>query len=808
MGINKSVEKPFCSAGFSSCCQYLWYGFLMLFFIFVMTALPGCGSQKEEETAPDFLLPLLQATRDARKAQTVEIEQMAALAEKLPQTSPLWPVAAFLEGEVLRLRNEQLLARQTFRKLAKWAEADPYGDAWGGSSLACVALWRWIEALNSEPNPDPNEATEVVEAAQTLMLTRLNRQMLSAPVLYSLPQLEEEIARGLAVLAWSVNNKMEGEQLFLDYLRLTTTSELGPVETKIKDQLLKDGIASADQITLFLGKRFYNLKRHEEAKYFLQEAQKSQNTQIRAEANLYLAYILSIRERGKTRIYPSEILRSVYEEAEDLQIAQEALFKRAVVLYREGAGRDVAEALKIYKLLIDQFPNGQRTDDALYEVARHYQYQGDLGQALKYFEQLRQFQGKNDWINLASFLPALSLYDRGHPDDIAEAIKLLQNLKESQPYGPLYLNALFWLGRMSSETGKAEEGNAYFKQVIAERPYDYYAIRSRIHLHSGNREACQTILPDPQTRQQLYDAYRSSTLAIAMTGNSPYHKRLQQALDTGLYEAAFHGADELRQRFISRRLEALSLSELDESGLTASISLLLALRQDALAAKDSPSTSENRMQIAGTIGHIAKDWQMVTGLTIASEEAYDKQMAVQRDKHYLATAYPLVFDKAIKEASAAYEVPPELLYSVMRRESLFYPTALSVSGALGLFQFMPNTFDSLDKKWNILSASGSDSKEVFLFDPQQSILLGARWFKDELFHNQDGNLLFALMEHNAGYPAVKEWKDSWEKTGKIQDVEYMLETARYGQTRIFVRKVLTDISIMQATGLLKTNSPE
>jgi len=64
------------------------------------------------------------------------------------------------------------------------------------------------------------------------------------------------------------------------------------------------------------------------------------------------------------------------------------------------------------------------------------------------------------------------------------------------------------------------------------------------------------------------------------------------------------------------------------------------------------------------------------------------------------------------------------------------------------------------------------------------------------------------MEHNAGYPAVKEWKDSWEKTGRIQDVEYMLETVRYGQTRILVRKVLTDISIMQATGLLKTNSPE
>ena len=190
-------------------------------------------------------------------------------------------------------------------------------------------------------------------------------------------------------------------------------------------------------------------------------------------------------------------------------------------------------------------------------------------------------------------------------------------------------------------------------------------------------------------------------------------------------------------------------------------------------------------------------------MIIAPGEPYEKRMTAQRDLRYLATAYPLVFEESIKEMSKTYAIPPELPYSVMRRESIFYPTALSVSGAMGLFQFMPRTFHSLDKKWNLLEASGVASKEAFLFDPQRSILLGARWFKEELLARQNGNIFFALMEHNAGYPAVKAWVDNWEKTGRNEDIEYMVETGRFVQTRIFVRGVLTDMMIMEATGLLE-----
>jgi soluble lytic murein transglycosylase-like protein len=93
------------------------------------------------------------------------------------------------------------------------------------------------------------------------------------------------------------------------------------------------------------------------------------------------------------------------------------------------------------------------------------------------------------------------------------------------------------------------------------------------------------------------------------------------------------------------------------------------------------------------------------------------------------------------------------------------------------------------------------SREAFLSDPGLTIDLGARWFRKELLDRHEGNILLAVMEHNAGYPAVKDWIETWETAGRYGDVEYMIETAGFSETRIFTRSVLTDMAVAQAIGL-------
>ena len=765
-------------------------------------------SSKEQAPPPPppvDLLALLKATHSTQEAQAVNIKQLAAAASD--QQSPLWPVYTYLYGELLLLRNDTLSARQSFEKLASWAVTNPYGDGWGGSGLASVALWRWLKLLNAEPAPDPGEAAKLIQTAKALLQTRLARGMFNTPVISALPQLEEDIARQLAILAWSVNHKDEVQQFFLDYLRVASKLEFNSVEAEIVNQIFISGLASPDRFNLFLGKRLYSLKRYKEAADLFSEAKKSSNLQVQTEADLYLAHIMWNDKKGASRVEVAELLRSVYESATDPNIAQEALFRLAVVLYREGEGKDIEGAIKIYEQLLEKFPQGRLADDALYKLAQHYQDTDSLDNALTYYERLRNFKGENDWINMASFQPALALYTRGNPEDIKNAYALLQDLNKNQPYGPLYLNSLFWLGRIASEQmNDKAEGQKYFRRIITESPYDYYAIRARIHLRFEDFEdyqnkAGEEFWPDDETKKELSKAFQQSRIYISMAGNSPYHLRLQHALQTGLYTAASEELKELHKLFPSKRLENISTADLNR--VLPSVSVLLALRQDAFCAKDVQDSTENRMQIAGAIGHHAKDWPMMLTLINPAGEPVEKRIAIQKDASYLATAYPFVFEDKIKEASAAYNVMPELIYSVMRRDSLFYPPALSQSGALGLFQFMPGTFDRLNKKWQLLESSGADSPEAFLFNPKLSIPLGARWFKEELLEHQHGNYLFALMEHNAGKGAVDAWAVNWINNGLHRDIEYMIETIRFTQTSIFVRSVLTDMAIMDASGLLK-----
>jgi len=137
---------------------------------------------------------------------------------------------------------------------------------------------------------------------------------------------------------------------------------------------------------------------------------------------------------------------------------------------------------------------------------------------------------------------------------------------------------------------------------------------------------------------------------------------------------------------------------------------------------------------------------------------------------------------------------------------LFYAQAISSSNAKGLFQFVPITFNDLNKKWNLVGNKewgNVDNMEELLFNEQLSIKLGAKWVKEVLLKKNDGNLVLAVMEHNAGHGPVKGWKTKWQNEGRENDVEYMIETAGYPASRNLARSVLTDIAIVESTDIFQ-----
>jgi soluble lytic murein transglycosylase-like protein len=110
-------------------------------------------------------------------------------------------------------------------------------------------------------------------------------------------------------------------------------------------------------------------------------------------------------------------------------------------------------------------------------------------------------------------------------------------------------------------------------------------------------------------------------------------------------------------------------------------------------------------------------------------------------------------DKLVRSAAGKHGLDSELLRSVMKQESAFKPCALSVAGAMGLMQIMPETAEMLHL---------NDP-----FDPAQNVDTGAKFLK-MMLDRFGGDVAVALAAYNAGPGAV-------DKAGGIPPIAETLQ---------------------------------
>jgi soluble lytic murein transglycosylase-like protein len=119
----------------------------------------------------------------------------------------------------------------------------------------------------------------------------------------------------------------------------------------------------------------------------------------------------------------------------------------------------------------------------------------------------------------------------------------------------------------------------------------------------------------------------------------------------------------------------------------------------------------------------------------------------------------VVVNPIIDSAAKAQQLDPALVRAVIEQESAFRPCAVSVKGAEGLMQLMPETAEEL---------SVEDP-----FDPKQNIEGGAKYLK-QLIDKYKGSLEQALGAYNAGPGTV-------DQAGKVPDIP---------ETRDYVKAIL------------------
>ena len=760
--------------------------------------MPAIGGQQSLRSAdgavPELLALAHRASLTAYPAATwvTEVKRTAA-------ASPAWPLDLFLRGEGYWIRGDLDAARREYRDLVDWSAGDPYGDGRGGAGVAAIALWRLLDddvasiaaRITADGYPLLERAERVLDSSSGLPRRLLQRP---APRVYpDLSGVREEVLRQLVDLAYAMGDTQRAKRLFRGGLEAKTDLRLTVAERTLLGEMVQEGSVSRSNILLNQGRNLSRMGRYRDAAAAFGDASRGDNAGARMAALLELSRLWRIVGRPRNEVLT--LLDSLVDELDQMRddplLAQQILIDRARAHNRAGTGAGADAALRDYELLVYLFPDGEEVDEAIYQSASLRGSGGDIAGASEDYEKLRDLTGvgQRDRADSAYFWHAMLLYDNG---ELEGALSLLRDLERDRPLGALHIHSLFWMGRLNEEMGRMGEARTAFARVVAEFPLergvDYYALRSLMHLNVGP-EAREMVLPDEETSRALGAVYAVEARGGPLAAQSPYLRRVERAFDSGLYGALFEDS----QRYERAGLPLRSTSDplaLDEVGWLAAVVVRASLFQDALVAPEVRNSADRRIRVAGLFA-AEGDWTKASGVLgyIPSE----------RGRGYLRRAYPPAFAEELRSAAETYGVEAEALYSVMRSESSFAPAALSRAGALGLFQFIPATFSALDGEWGLLD-DGSNTRESYLTDPELSIDLAGRWMR-RLADGHDGDLLYALMEHNAG-PIVQRWKGGWVD-GRGNDVEFRAQTVPYGQTRQFLRSVLVGMAVARASGMFE-----
>jgi soluble lytic murein transglycosylase len=132
----------------------------------------------------------------------------------------------------------------------------------------------------------------------------------------------------------------------------------------------------------------------------------------------------------------------------------------------------------------------------------------------------------------------------------------------------------------------------------------------------------------------------------------------------------------------------------------------------------------------------------------------------------------------VNRAAEAAQVSPEMVYGVLRQESLYRVDAVSSAGARGLMQLQPATAQRAARSSKLSLPS------IDLFAPSINTILGAARLR-QLLDLFDGQTPLALAGYNAGTNAVRRWMPQ-----RPLDSDIWIENIPYNETRGYVQRVL------------------
>lgn len=324
--------------------------------------------------------------------------------------------------------------------------------------------------------------------------------------------------------------------------------------------------------------------------------------------------------------------------------------------------------------------------------------------------------------------------------DKPERTDLLREQIERYPSDARASTALYFLGRIEEQQGKAAEARAYYERVSAQFPHYFYATLARERMADGKVAAAQ---PDETVASWLNDvAWPEHRDFTSVEPNAATRLRIERG----------------------RLLMAAGLPDVADAELRFGAKTdneqphLLAIE----LARSMPTPFHALRIMKSFIGDY---------LSIPFESAPLK---------FWQLLFPLPYRDDVVQSAKARGLDPYSVAALIRQETEFNPDAHSSANAYGLMQLVLPTGKLMGRATGITVASAHT-----LMNPGINIQLGTEYLRGQL-SNWNGNWAQTLAAYNAGPGRVKEWMT----LGSYREPAEFVESIPFNETREYVQAVL------------------
>lgn len=389
---------------------------------------------------------------------------------------------------------------------------------------------------------------------------------------------------------------------------------------------------------------------------------------------------------------------------------------------------------------------------ARFTMGRILENEGRFEEALQYYRKFtHDFPDSEDYASgvKAIILMAANLGRRDLAMEYVEALIASQSLKQVDDRDTSVLSfALFWGGRLAYEAKHKERAEEYWHRGATEFYSTFYGAMSHYLLE---RLQANNFMLQP-SRGSAFD---SKVLLSALTSiEQSATKRIDGLLRLGLKERA--------------RCEIAEISD---------------IKRDSDDLKD-----QRKILVNALYRNVAGDW-------LESIKLYGNLSRTFR--HSLAPGFErLLFPKSYGEYVQKYtdklNVDPELIYAIIRQESVFNPKAVSSAGARGLMQLMPATARLEARKLRREYVSRKERSQLIkksrnrdnLLEAHTNVTIGVHHVQSLL--EQFKSPIYVLTSYNASPRATSRWLKNFADADKLE----FIERIPYKETKAYVKLVL------------------